>query len=153
MPGFPPPSRQESPELADDIRDLFDELDAALGPERRAFAGDCRPSIDVRETSDTVEVIVDVSGIPTTALRVLFRAGVVIVAGDKIPAPPVAGQTFHLVEREFGRFARAVHVTGAFDLRAARASVALGELRIVLPKLDERRGRPHHIPVSASPGS
>ena len=51
-------------------------------------------------------------------------------------------------EREFGRFARGVRVTGAFDVHRARATLREGELTIVLPKLDEdRRGRPHRIPI------
>jgi HSP20 family protein len=137
-------------ELSDDIRALFDDLDAALGSRRRVLSGDCRPAVDVRETDARVEVIVEVCGVPASALRVLFRAGAVVIAGDKAPSPPVAGQTFHLVEREFGRFARVVHVTGAFDVPNVHALVRDGELRIVLPKLAERRGRPHHIPVTSA---
>jgi HSP20 family molecular chaperone IbpA len=53
------------------------------------------------------------------------------------------------VEREFGRFARAVRLTGAFDIPGARASVADGELSIVLPKLIDRRDQSHRIAVAA----
>jgi HSP20 family protein len=95
-------------------------------------------------------VIVDVSGIPAAALRVLFRAGVLIVAGEKAPTTPAEDQTFHLVEREFGRFARAVRLTGAFDIERAVASVEDGELTIMLPKLNERRGQSHRIPIAPS---
>ena len=66
------------------------------------------------------------------------------------PTPPTEEQTYHLVEREFGRFARAVRVTGAFDVAQARATVENGELVVVLPKLPERRGRAHRITVTAA---
>jgi HSP20 family molecular chaperone IbpA len=46
-----------------------------------------------------------------------------------------------LVERDFGRFARAVRVHAAVDAARARARLKDGELRIILPKLTERRGR------------
>jgi len=78
---------------------------------------------------------------------VLFRAGVLLIAGEKAPPRTTEEQTFHLVEREFGRFARAVRLNGAFDVPDARASVIDGELTIVLPKLIERRDQSHRIPV------
>lgn len=141
----------ESQELTDDIRELFDELASSLHHEQRAYSGECHPTLDVLETDRTIEVLVDVSGIPHTALRVLFRAGVLLIAGEKAPSPPGTDQTFHLVEREFGRFARAVRLPGAFDIDRASASVRDGELTIVLPKLGERRGQAHRIAVSTGP--
>lgn len=140
----------ESRELTDDVRELFEDLAAHLKHEQRAYSGECHPPLDVRETGETVEVIVDVSGIAPEAIRVLYRAGVVIVAGEKAPAPTAEEQTYHLVEREFGRFARAVRVNGSFDIPHARATIRDGELTVVLPKLTERRGRAHQIPVSSA---
>jgi HSP20 family protein len=94
----------------------------------------------------------DAAGVPSTAVRVLFRAGIILVVGEKAPVPITHEQTFHLVEREFGRFARAVKIAGAFDVAQARATVHQGELTIVLPKTAERRGRAHRIPVVAGSG-
>lgn len=138
----------ESRELEDDIRELFADLAATLAQHHRAFTGECHPALDVRETDGAVEVIVDVSGVPREALRVLFRGGVLLVAGEKAPAPTTELQTYHLVEREFGRFARAVRVSGAFDAQRASARVLNGELTIVLPKIGERRGQPLRIRVT-----
>ena len=138
----------ESTELADDIRELFEELARSLRHGQRAYSGECHPSLDVLETDATIEVIVDLSGVASDAIRILFRGGVLVIAGEKAPYPTSEHQTFHLVEREFGRFARAVRLTGAFDIDRTRATLSDGELRIVLPKLAERRGRPHRIPVT-----
>ena len=144
----------ESQELTEDIRELFEELAASLEHQHRAYSGECHPTLDVLESDQAIEVVVDVSGITPAALRVLFRAGVLVVAGEKAPIPAAPDQTFHLVEREFGRFARAVRLTGAFDIRRATAAVQDGELTIVLPKLGDRRGQAHRIPVTPgeSPG-
>lgn len=138
----------ESRELTDDVRELFADLAAHLEHEQRAYSGECHPPLDVRETADAVEIMVDVSGIAPEAIRVLFRGGVVIVAGEKAPVRGTEEQTYHLVEREFGRFARAVRVSGSFDIQRAHATVRHGELTVVLPKLLERRGRAHRILVS-----
>ena len=142
----------ESGELAREIRDLFADLDASLPPDQRAYSGEYHPALDVRETDAAVEVIVDVSGVPAAAIRVLFRGNVLVVAGEMAPAPTGPHQSYHLVERDFGRFARAVEVPGAFDVAHATADVRDGELTIVLPKIADRRGRAQRIPVTA-PGA
>ena len=142
------PSGEER-ELTEDVRELFEDLDASLPHELRAYSGECHPTLDVIETDEAVEVVVEVSGIPPAALRVLFRAGVLLVAGEKAPPRTTDEQTFHLVEREFGRFARAVRLNGAFDIPGARASVQDGELTVVLPKLIERRDQSHPIQVTS----
>lgn len=140
----------EASELADDLRELFDELAATLPRHHRAASGECRPTLDVLETDDTVEVLVDVAGIPREAIRVIFRDGVLLVAGEKAPVAAESPRSFHLVEREFGRFARAVRLKGAFDVRQSRATVRDGELTVVLRKLVERRGAAHRIPVDST---
>jgi HSP20 family protein len=139
----------ESRELAEDIRELFDDLAANLEPEHRASSGECQVSLDVLEHDESVEIVVDASGMPPNALRVLFRGGVLIVAGEKAPARIESDHTFHLVEREFGRFSRAVRLAGAFDIQRAHATLLNGELTVVLPKLIDRRGSAHLIHVAS----
>ena len=153
MAQFPFILSTEARELSDEVRELFEDLAATLPPEQRAYSGECHPTLDVLETDEAVEVLVDVSGIPATALRIVFRAGVLLIAGEKAPPRTSEDSTFHLVEREFGRFARAVRLTGAFDVGAARASVDEGELTIVLPKLIERRDQPHRIAIATGPSA
>ena len=144
---FPP---GESGELREDIRELFDDLTRSLGSDPSAYPGQCRPLIDVVETDTAVELVVDTCGVPARALRILFRNGVLIVAGEKAPTATVPEAAYHLVERDFGRFARAVRLTGAFDVGRARATLQSGELTVILPKLLERRGRAHRVPVTTS---
>jgi HSP20 family protein len=141
----------ETQELRDDIRQLLDDLAASLKHEQRAYSGECRPALDVRETDEVVEVVVDVAGVPSEAIRVLVRAGILLVVGEKAPPTASEPQTFHLIERQFGRFARAVRVNGAFDVASARATIEDGQLLIVLPKRAERRGRAHRLDVTTGP--
>lgn len=142
----------ETRDLAGDLRELFAELDATLPPEHRVYSGECHPALDVLETQSAIHVIVDVAGVPAQAIRVLFRGDTLVIAGEKAPGPGTAQPTFHLVEREFGRFARAVRLTGAFDVSRASATLAGGELTVVLPRLAERRGKSHVIPLTAGDG-
>ncbi len=88
-------------------------------------------------------------GISTESLRVVVLRGTLVIVGDK-NQPASSEQrdvVFRLVERGFGRFARAVHLAGAIDGSHASARLANGELRVVLPKIDERRGRELRIAI------
>jgi HSP20 family protein len=137
-------------ELGDDIRELFADLEERLPADQRVYSGECHPVLDVLETATGIEIILDVTGVPAEAMRVLLRNNVVLVAGEKAPQRMTADATYHLVEREFGRFARAVRLTGAFEGAAARAWLDAGELTIIVPRRAERRGQAQTIPISGS---
>jgi len=153
MAQFPLIPTTDLADLGADVRQLLAELIADLGTATRVYTGECRPSADVVEGDDQVEVIVDLPGVPPAAVRVAFRSGVLLIVGEKPPAACGPTPAYHLLEREFGRFARAVPVSGAVNLQAARATLRDGELSIILPRLDERRGRLHCIPVQTGPDS
>jgi HSP20 family protein len=80
-------------------------------------------------------------------VRVLFRGDVLIIAGEKAPPPTASDPNFHLLERGFGRFARAVRLSGAFEIGRAQAKLTAGELTIILPKRVDRRGQAQRIPI------
>jgi len=139
-------------DVAADVRRLFDEL-ARQRPERRPqIVGECAPLLDVFETQDAIDVVLDVPGVAAANLRVLVKAGVIIVVGEKDRPDPgqIGSASFHLVERDFGRFARAVRVHVATDAAKAIATLADGELRIRLPKISDRRGRAIPIVVETA---
>jgi HSP20 family protein len=140
-------------ELVDELRRLFDELDSESPRPLAASSGECSPGIDVLETDESVEIVMDLPGVPLARLRILAKGDLVVIAGDKpsLPPPVEAPGTYHLLERSFGRFARAVRITRAVDGAAARASLVGGELRVLLPKIHERRGRTRTIPIDDTP--
>lgn len=143
-------SSHDPPDLAHEVRRLFEEL-ARHRPERRPFvSGECSPTLDVLETDQTVEIVVDVPGIGADELRIMIKNAVVLIVGEKERAEPSrTPRSYHLVERDFGRFARAVRLHTAVDASRARARLAQGELRIVLPKILERRGREFMLPIDS----
>ena len=138
--------RPDAADLAEDARHLLLELDAEA-PGAAHLSGECRPPLDVLETAEVVEVVVDVPGIALESLRVAVRRSTVLVVGAKVPPPTVPGARFHLAERAYGRFARAVKLTGAIDPSRATAVAHAGQLRISVPRIEERRGQVIKIPV------
>lgn len=116
--------------------------------EQTQAAAECTPPLDVIETAAGLEVLLDVPGVPASALQIVFAENVLLVAGQKRPAHcEHADAGFHMAERAFGRFARAIRVEGAFDAGRAAATLAAGELRIVLPRIEERRGAQIRIAI------
>ena len=137
----------EVAEFADEVRHVFLELGRAFGP--ATHAGQCSPAIDVYERDTRIEIVVDLPGVDPKSLRVIAKGVTILIVGEKAARRPRAEASFHLVERDFGRFARAVRVGQACDTSQARARLADGELHIFLPKIAERRGRVIPITVEA----
>jgi HSP20 family protein len=137
---------REARDLADDVRRAFEDLERHAGV--HGVSGECAPSVDVYETAEAIEVVMDLPGVPEDAVRVLVKQGTVLIVGEKTPTfCPASDATFHLVERGFGRFARAVRLPGAVDASRAEATLEDGELRLVLPRIEERRGREISVPI------
>jgi HSP20 family protein len=139
-------------DLTDEVERLFEDLDRHAGGVRRLPVGHCTPALDVQETGETLEVVVDLPGVASDRVRVMLKNGVLIVAGEKPSPYPAEGRnaTFHLVERGFGRFARAVHLDTAVDGGRISAVLHGGELRIVIPKLADRRGQEILVPIATA---
>jgi len=116
--------------------------------EQTRAAAECTPPMDVLETPAGLEVRLDVPGVSAAQIEIVFADSVLLITGQKLPAAcEHADAGFHMAERAFGRFARAIAVEGAFDAGRAAATLAAGELRVVLPRIDERRGAHIRIPI------
>jgi HSP20 family protein len=145
-----------SGDIGRELRALGGDLDqflAALGDEDPAgpLGAEYRPPLDVVETADAIEIVADLPGVAKDALRVIFSRGAVIVAGRKnAPACEHRDAAFHLAERTFGRFACVVRLAAAVDAGRAKATLAAGELHLVLPRIEDRRGRDIAIAIESA---
>jgi HSP20 family protein len=140
---------QSAADLAEDARRLLLELDRDI-PGVSNVTADCRPPLDVIETAAAVEVVMDVPGVPSDSLRVAIRRSTLLIVGAKLAPAADASARFHLAERSYGRFARAVRLAGAFDAAQSRAVARAGQLRITLPLIADRRGR--IVPIAVERG-
>lgn len=123
-------------------------LDDADAPDRAEV--EYRPPIDVVETAEAIDVIADLPGVSASAVRVVFTGGTLVIAGRK--HPPVcqhASAAFHLAERSFGRFAYGIRLAVAIDGGNATATLTAGELRVRLPRIQERRGLEREITIKS----
>ena len=138
----------EAGELSAELRAFLEWLDTTAPG---APPAEYRPPVDVVETPSGVEIAADLPGVTVDTLRVVYTRGAVVIAGRKAaPGCEHRGATFHLAERTFGRFACVIRLPTAVDGGRAQASLACGELRVRLPRIDERRGRDITIRVEAA---
>src|SRR6187455_1669409 len=145
-------SMDQPADLAADVQRLLEDLARRRPDRRHVVAGECMPIADVFETEKTVEIVLDLPGVSPDAVRILFKAGVLLIVGEK-ERPDLSKRgpaSFHLVERDFGRFARAVRINAAIDGAQAKARLANGELRVVLPRISDRRGSGLLVPIDSS---
>src|SRR5512138_998523 len=112
----------ERRELPDDLRRLL---------EAGAAAVEFTPPIDVIETETSIQIVLDVPGVRAAQIDVVFSQNVLLLSGEKTPvACDHADAAFHVAERAFGRFARAIEVESAVDAGKAVATLSEGELRV-----------------------
>jgi HSP20 family protein len=130
---------------------FFDRRDFdAFGSPAETETVEYRPPVDVIETAGAIEMVTDLPGVPADAVEVTFTGNTLVVAGRK-RAPHCAHReaAFHLAERTFGRFVCVVRCDVAVDAGRARATLRAGELHVVLPRIEERRGHAIAIAVES----
>ena len=129
----------ERRELPADLRRLLDSHPAVA---------ECTPPLDIIETEAGVQVVLDIPGVPWASVEIVFSRNVLLITGQKLPARcRHRDAAFHIAERSFGRFARAISLEGAIDAGRATATLIGGELRVCLPRLAERRGAEIRVPI------
>ncbi len=140
-------------DLGQEVRRLFDDLSRRRPDRRHMVSGECMPLLDVFETERTIEIVLDVPGLSAESVRIMIKSGIVLVVGEKERPEPTMRMpaSFHLVERDFGRFARAIRIHAAIDASNARARLKDGELRVILSKVAERRGRELIVSIESDP--
>lgn len=131
--------------LQHDVEELLDLLTASA----QAPPSGWSPPVDLAELGDRFVVRVDVPGTPRDALEIRVVGRRLLVAGLK-PAHR-AGESqrrCHRMERSFGAFAVEVILPGPVRSEAAVAALRRGVLEIVLPRVEDRRGRALPVPIT-----
>ena len=90
-------------------------------------AAECTPPLDIVETDAGIEAVLDVPGGPGSSIEIVLSRNVLLVTGRSCRPSATRNAAFHIAERSFGRFARAIAVDG-FDAGRATATLANGEL-------------------------
>ncbi len=135
--------------LRDDVGKLFAALQEAIDTLTPPAPGVWRPPVDLRESQDAIEIVVELPGIAAEAVKVALTNTELRIVGEKRQRVPRRRARAHLCsERTYGRFERTVPLRWTISVREATAELRNGVLTIRLPKATERRGREFRVAVS-----
>jgi HSP20 family protein len=131
-------------EMEERMRRLWQELPLTAGPE----AGEWAPRVDVSETDNEVRVRAELPGLEPEDLDISLDEDRLILKGEKKDEREKNEKGYHLVERSFGSFYRAIQLPTEVDPREVEATFKNGVLKINLAKREEAKRRVTHIEIS-----
>ncbi len=112
-----------------------------------------QPPIDVIDGPHELQIQVELPGVTTSDLTVVFYEQRLTISGVKrrLRSEP-RGEKFHLMERFIGSFQVSIEIVQPVDPGRAHARLTRGILTVVFPRVDDRRHRRFEIPVDEETG-
>ncbi len=120
------------------IRREFDRLFEELLPREegeRMFA----PAVDVYETDQEVVVKAELPGVKKEDVEVVVRDNSLHIRGEKKEEKEEKTETYHRVERVYGRFERVIPLPTDVKVESAKAEFKDGVLEIRIPKAESSK--------------
>jgi HSP20 family protein len=105
------------------------------------------PSLDVSETKNEIVVKAEVPGMDPKDIDISLSDGVLSIRGEKKQEREEKEEDYHLVERNYGSFARTVALPKEVNHDKINASYKNGVLKVVLPKSEEAKKKEVKIKV------
>jgi len=118
--------------------DLWGGFDLApLG--RGALFGELGPSVDVSEDDKEVRVTADLPGLDEKDIEVELSDDRLTIKGEKHEEREEKKRSYHLRERAFGSFQRAILLPTGVDAGKTKAAFEKGVLTVTIPKTEAAR--------------
>jgi HSP20 family protein len=92
------------------------------------------PAVDVKESAEAVVVKAEVPGIDAQDINISVTGDVLTINGEKKSEREEKEANYHLVERNYGSFSRAIKLPAAVDLDKIEAKYDQGVLTVTCPK-------------------
>jgi HSP20 family protein len=134
--------------LQERMNRLFQEASGhTRGAEEDYATGSWIPSVDVRETKDTLELQVEVPGIDPKDVTVSVENGVLTLRGTRKFEKASEGETYHRIERAYGIFERSFTLPTNVNPEKIEARYRQGVLHLTVPKREEAKPKAISIKV------
>lgn len=116
---------------------LIDGVSSRKPPSMRFSPRTWLPAIDIYETDRQMVVLVELAGVRTEEIEVLFERNMLTIKGDRKDIKQGIRRTYSQMEILWGPFEREVTLPTNVDTERIEASYEGGILEIVLPKRKE----------------
>lgn len=120
----------------------FDELDGRLG-----FG---TPRADVAETSEAVEVSVELPGLDAKDIDVSLTGDMLTIKGERKAEREENHRGYYLSERSYGSFYRSIPLPPGVATDDAKAEFKKGVLTVSLPRTPEAQAKVKRIEVKGA---
>ena len=129
-------------DIQTEVNRLFDNWSGRSG----ASAGERMwlPAIDVHETKDEFVLALDIPGVSEKDVSISITGDLLTVKGERRferEGGEGTGNTYHRVERLYGKFERSVQLPTMVQTDKVKASYREGVLTVKLPKAEEVKPR------------
>jgi HSP20 family protein len=111
------------------------------------FPGAVVPRIDVRETDKQLTIEAELPGLDEKDIKVTLQNGLLTIRGEKSFEKKDEKADYHVMERRYGSFHRAMRVPDAIDEARIEAKFDKGVLTVTLPKRPEAVAKERQIEV------
>jgi HSP20 family protein len=108
------------------------------------------PQTDVAETDSALEVSVELPGLDRNEVDVSLTDSALTIKGEKKREREESKKGYHLSERSYGSFYRAIPLPSGVDTDKASAEFKNGVLTVTLPKTQEALSNVKKIEVKAN---
>jgi HSP20 family protein len=117
---------------------------------RRGTPGaDLMPRIDMSETEGEVDIDAELPGLTEKDIDVTLSGDTLIIRGEKKSEREESKKNYHMSERTYGSFSRAIPLPFEADASKITAQFDNGVLHIAIPKPPEAAAKTAKIPVKA----
>ena len=137
-------TRQNAPATIDRLRDEFDRvLQNWWGDEgdldELFSVREWKPSVDLSETDDAIEVKVDLPGIKPDDVDISVSENRLTIQGERKEEKETKDKTRHRVERHYGSFYRSITLPPGTEADKVAATSDNGVITITVPKAAEAK--------------
>jgi HSP20 family protein len=105
--------------------------------------------LDVKEDEKSFQVTADLPGLTEKDIDLTFEDGVLTLRGEKKIERDEKKDTWHVIERSVGHFARQIALPTAVDPEKIEAKFDKGVLTITLPKVEEEKAKTKKIEIKS----
>jgi HSP20 family protein len=123
-------------EIQSEMNRLFDTFfgrPSTYGAQERVWA----PAVDLYETNDELVVACDIPGLREKEVSVSITGDVLTIRGERVLPTPEKSESYHRLERWYGKFERHVPLPMPVQSDKIKASYRDGVLEVRLPKAEE----------------
>jgi HSP20 family protein len=104
-------------------------------------------NLDISETDDAIEVVVDVPGIEEKDIDVTLSDGALLIQGKRESEKEEKEKNYHRIERSYGEFQRRIGLPCDVEADKVDARLEKGILTVTLPKSEESKKADRKIKI------